>query len=269
MKLALAVAAIVLATTLAGCGGKSTPPVIGGGTQPPLPADKGAIAGLVIDDVYRPVPKALILIEKAGLTATSDGEGQFTFTGLDPGAYVLKVQAEGHASAPRTVEVVAGQYAEAEVQADRLFNSGPRIVTTEFSVFVPCAVSVVASTQAFDCTLDLSGDTFRAAFEANYTAYGNVTYLVTEMLSNHKAAPGQGALKIVVRDGVTRDDPYYASRFTVDSNYIKVVMRLGEVSKDDAEPGRNQKWTNDRKLETALFPQGAFKSETQTPFDCV
>jgi hypothetical protein len=263
MRAVLGVAAMLLCMGLAGCGGKA---VVTHGTagQPPLPPDKGAIAGLVIDDVYRPVPNALVLIESAGLTATSDGEGQFSFSGLAPGAYVLKVQADGHASAPKTVEVVAGQYADAEIQADRLFNSGSRIVTTEYSVFVPCAASAVAATEAADCTVDLSGDSFRAGFTSNYTAYANVTYLVTEMLTNRPASPSGGAFKVVVRQQGNGD--YWGSKFITDGNYLKIVMRLHTKSADDTEH-RNSYWNNTKTMETLLFPQGAFKSETQGALD--
>ncbi|MEA3202779.1 MAG: Carboxypeptidase regulatory-like domain [Thermoplasmata archaeon] len=263
MKGVLGVAALLLCVALAGCGDKAA--VTNGTTGlPPLPPDKGAIAGLVIDDVYRPVPKALVLIEKAGLTATSDGEGQFSFVGLEPGAYILKVQADGHAAAPRTVEVVAGQYADAEIQADRLFNSGARIVTTEYSVFVPCAASAVAATEVADCTFDQSGDSFRAGFDSNYTGYGNVTYLVTEMLTNHPASASSGAFKVVVREQGNGD--YWGSKFITEGNYLKIVMRLNTKSADDTE-NRNFNWTNTKTMETVLFPQGAFKSESQGGLD--
>ncbi|HEX2066990.1 MAG TPA: hypothetical protein VHI93_09280, partial [Candidatus Thermoplasmatota archaeon] len=79
MRLPLAAVAVTLALSLAGCGGKGGTPT-GGATTGPLDPTRGAIAGLVIDDVYRPVPGALVLLQPVGLTATSDRSGQFAFT---------------------------------------------------------------------------------------------------------------------------------------------------------------------------------------------
>jgi hypothetical protein len=265
------VKAVLLATllagmALAGCSGDDGGgPAASGGTTGPLKAGKGAIAGLVINDVYRPVPGALVLLQPLGLTATSDASGQFAFTDLDPGGYVLRVQADGHEAAPSNVDVVEGEYAESELVARRVFSDAGRIVTTEYSVFIPCAASAPIVTATEDCVFDQSGDSYRAAFDSDFTTgFSNITYLVTEMKASKPASTASGAYKIVVRE--QGDGDYWASWFTTDGDYIRVVMKLGEVSEWDTE-ARNVAWENDKKMETALFPQGGFKGETQTVFD--
>jgi hypothetical protein len=259
MRAVLLLTALLLATSLAGCGGKGG--TGGGGTQPPLEAGKGAIAGLVIDDVYRPVPNALILIEKAGLTATSDSEGQFTFAGLDPGAYVLKAQADGHAAGPKTVEVVAGQYAEAEIQADRLFNGGSRIVTTEFSAFIPCAADFVVNGVVANCLVDLSGDSYRAGFTSNVTRLGlsNITYMVNEVLFNKK---GNWELQVREDDGSSAGGDRYAVQSIKDDRYIKVVNPFGAKNTESDEQHVNVPWTGDKPFATIVFYHGQFRDET-------
>lgn len=265
---ALLLTLLMASLALAGCGDKGGDGTGDGGTStnPPLQAGKGAISGLVINDVFRPVPGATILSSN-GLVATSDASGQFTFTNLDPGAYVLRIQADGHEGAPQSVEVAAGQYAEAELIARRIFNEGGRIITTEYSVFVPCAVAAPAATANPPCLVDLSGDTDRFGFFINYTDYADATVLVTEMKANREASdePGSGAYKVVVRQREDTDN-YYASAFTTDSDYLRIVMRKGEISIFDTE-GRNLYWNNTEEMQVAFFPQGSFKGETQDGLD--
>jgi hypothetical protein len=256
---AVLTAGLLLAVALAGCGGKATT-TQGGGSQPPLEAGKGAIAGLVIDDVYRPVPNALVLIEKAGLTATSDGEGQFTFTGLDPGAYVLKVQADAHASAPKTVEVVAGQYADAEIQADRLLNAGSRIVTTEYSAFISCAADFAVNGVVGDCLNDQSGDSFRPGFDSNVTELGlhNITYMVNEVLVNQD---GNWILQVREQDGSIAGGERYAVQSVQNAHYIKVVNKFGVKNTESNEQHNNVPWNGTKKFQTIMFYEGQFKNE--------
>jgi len=259
---ALAVLALLV---LAGCSSKPGSSTDAQTDRPVLPPDKGAISGLLIDDVYRPVAGGLLLLQGAGLTATSDALGQFAFAGLDPGTYVILASAPGHEAAPTNVDVQAGVYADAEIQARRLFSQNGTTVTTQYSVFVPCAVSAVAATETADCTGDQSGDTFRVGFTSDYTSYGaNASALVTEMKANHKASASAGAFKVVVRQ--EGDGDYWGSKFTMDSDYVRIQMRLGNVSADDTEH-RNVAWDNTKRMETLLFPQGALKNETQTGLD--
>jgi hypothetical protein len=227
----------LLLVALAGCAGETTQTTtFTDMVRPALAEGKGGILGLLIDDVYRPVPDGLVLLQGAGVTATTDASGQFSMVGLEPGTYIL------------------------EVSARRIFSQDGVIITTQYSVFVPCAVSAPAASLNFDCTGDTSGDTFRSGFTGNYTGYKEATYLITEMRSNHEASPSQGAYKVVVRERGNGD--YWASKFITEGNYMKLTMRVGNVSLDDTE-NRNVEWKNNKHMETLLFPQGAFKGETQ------
>lgn len=262
---AILLVGLMASLALAGCSGGDdggTPTTTGGATTGPLKSGKGAISGLLINDVFRPVPGGLVLIQDLGLTATSDSSGQFSFIDIEPGAYLLRVQAEGHESAPQTVDVKEGEYAEVELMARRVFSEGGRIITTEYSVFIPCAIDYVANGNVIDCTFDQSGDSFRAAFTSNYTGYANATYLVTEMKANN-----DDRYEVQLRSGECPEGVeggYYAvSQFAGD--YTKLVMPLGGISEQNAELsyGPNVEWENQCTIDTILFSDSQFREELQ------
>jgi len=147
---------LVLALLGAGCAQPAKSTV--GHDPNALAAGKGAIAGLLIDDVYRPIAGGLVFVEAAGLTATTDAEGQFTFSDLGPGSYTLIANAAGHEAAPLAVDVRAGAYADAEIEARRLFSANGTVLTTQTMEFVPCQAATPIGPLSADCIADLSGD---------------------------------------------------------------------------------------------------------------
>jgi hypothetical protein len=248
-------AAVAAALLLAGCGepAATTPPATSG--PPPLEEGKGAITGLLINDVYRPIPGALVLLQQLGLTASTDAAGQFHIADLEPGAYLLKVQAEGHAAAPRTVEVKAGEYTEVEWLADRLANEGSRIVTSQYSVFIDCSFEavVVAGTGA-GCTLDQSGDSTRTGFDTDLSGFANVTYVVTEVKFNK---PGDYGIVLGLMDGANVYYEYYAEGDIFGADYLKIVNQPGVANEAQNAGGRNVPFDLNQTYTTSVFPHGA------------
>ena len=265
MRAALLVALVASSLALAGCGGKDGDgdgPSAGSGTTGPLESGKGAISGLLINDVFRPVPGGLVLIQELGVTSTSDSSGQFSFVDLEPGTYLLRVQAEGHEAAPQSVDVVEGEYAELEVMARRVASDSGRIITNEYSVFVSCNVNAVVIGLPYDCTFDQSGDSDRAAFTSDFTAVGNVTYLITEMKANQV---GNYEVRVRPTDHDQGPDDNYAVMEIVDSDYLRIVNRLGEAAHDPYElTGNNQAWNNTEEFLTILYVDSIGKNAGDT-----
>lgn len=265
---ALLAAAGFFAVLLAGCGdGPEGGRSAGSGTTGPLASGKGAISGLLINDVFRPVPGGLVLIQELGLTVTSDASGQFTFVDLEPGAYLLRVQADGHESAPQGVDVTEGEYAEVELIARRVSSEGGRILTTEYSVFIPCGVDFVYSGIVTDCTFDQSGDSYRAGFSSNYTGYANATYLVTEMKADN---PDRYEVQVREDDGTSNGgERYSVAQF--EGDYVKIVHQLGIADTVYNGQANNVPWNNTKTVYTILFPDSIGREELQgagSPFCC-
>lgn len=250
------VTSLVAALALAGCGDpkKATPP---GGE--PLKEGKGAIAGLVINDVYRPVPGALVLASN-GMTATSDPSGQFAFTDLEPGAYILRVQVDGHEAAPQTIDVVAGEYAEAELLARRIANQGSRIVTTEYSIFMTCtAEAVVVAGNGLNCFFDLSGESERTSFTTDLRGTNQVTYMVTEVKFNQVG--DYDFVLAIDDDGDNFLDRYWAEATIAGGDYARVVLQNGTTN-EEHDVGRNEVWDPGKDpWTTTVFPHGEFYNE--------
>jgi len=256
MSKALILTAILLGVVLAGCSGKSstTNTDVAVTSRPALDAGKGAIQGLLIDDVYRPIPNGLVLLQGSGLTATTDDLGQFNFANLDPGSYVALATAAGHEAAPVSVDVKAGEYSELEVQARRLFSQDGSTITLQSSVFIPCAVSSPAITVTVNCLGDVSGDSYRTGFTTNFTG-NDITWLVAEVRFNKV-----DNYQFVVRP-TTSNSEGDAFNYTIihQGDYGRVLLQSGSNSTWNKNP-----WDPNEKMQATIFYSGQTDC-TQSP----
>lgn len=112
-------AAIIVSILLSGCAGDAGPT----STQSTFPlaetarADEatGSIAGTVLDDEARPIPRAQVALLPGKLSAETDGRGKFTFNDLQPGDVTLVVSALGYDNSQTKVSVAAGSIAEPRI----------------------------------------------------------------------------------------------------------------------------------------------------------
>lgn len=229
--------------------------------RPDVAADKGAIAGLLIDDRYRPIPDALVVLTPGGLTTTTDSAGQFDFRDLEAGVYVIQVAAEGHEAAPKNVDVVLGQYTEAEVEARRIFSEGGGIITTQYSAFVACAINFVAQGFTINCLGDLSGDSFRSGFVTpKFNKTLNWTVMVSEALFNQ-----QNTWNFQVRE--QGNGERYAVGVIDNGVYKKMVNYRGQVNEVDNMQRSNVRFNATKPFETLIFLQGDYQEESQSTLD--
>jgi hypothetical protein len=253
-------AAILLTTlVLAGCTSKGSSDSTGVVTKGKLEDGKGGISGLLIDDIYRPIPKGTILLLPNGLTTTSDSSGQFEFRDLDPGTYTIKVDSDGHEAAPRQIDVAVGEYTELELSARRIVSDVARIVTLQYSVFIPCgfSASLVSQINGY-CFFDTSSDTYRPGLEGldfsnydNQTNGGfNVTYLVAEMQVNQ---PDYYVVVVREDNGQSFGGEEYGRGLTEGGAYGKVTLQKGS---NYMQTDNSAIWNNTKKMAVIIFYYG-------------
>ena len=95
-------------------------------TANPMQADetaneaKGAIRGRIIDNTKQTLPGASIYIEKLHTGVTSDVNGFYTFSNLDPGTYTVKVTYVGYAPVELKITIPEGK----TLDKDFMLNEG-------------------------------------------------------------------------------------------------------------------------------------------------
>ena len=64
------------------------------------------ITGMVTDATTEaPVPFAEIVLNETGTSTTTNENGRFNYSGLEPGSYTLTIRAEGYEASEKDVEV--------------------------------------------------------------------------------------------------------------------------------------------------------------------
>lgn len=102
-----------LSLMLGGCLGGSDPagaPHLDSGAPSHAQFDEstGALAGVVTDDALVPVSDAVVQLDEDAMNVTTDAEGRFAFSYLQPGPVVVRASRTGYHDAAETVTVAAG-----------------------------------------------------------------------------------------------------------------------------------------------------------------
>ncbi len=254
--------ALLLATILAGCtdsqSADTAPAAVSGCIGEScgnidLKGSVGAISGLVIDDRYRPLVEAEVLLLPLGLTTVSNENGEFGFVNLEPGIYTVRVQKDKHEAAPVRVDVVAQQFSEAIVEARRTVSDTSFMIAQEFSVFIPCNIMFIVNGIVYDCGTDLSGENFRAYFISDYSTLGDqVTFLLTEMKANQP-----NNYNVQVRGNA----PYAALTSFEEVDYMRILNQYGVKNEEANYFDRNQPWLNEGSFQTIMFVMEKFAGE--------
>lgn len=124
--------------------------------------DTGAIEGAVVDESILPVANATVNLTKASSqseildTATTDEEGRFAFSLLDPGAYRVATQARGFAKAFSLVTVEAGTATSVQVIVGAVASEEPYVDVQIWNGFIPCELAVLVT--VFPCHAAVAGE---------------------------------------------------------------------------------------------------------------
>lgn len=143
--------ALVALLVLAGCADAPDTPD-DEGPELEVTSTTGGIRGVVIDQAITPVVDAVVGLVGTESTTTTDVDGLFTFTGLEPGTYFLDVSKPLYESVQTSVEVEAN-VAEpplVKVALARIPGLNPYVEAVQFDGFYECAFALVFITDSCD-----------------------------------------------------------------------------------------------------------------------
>lgn len=256
------IVAVLIAVSLAGCAGdEGTEPVVDFENleRTELQEGKGAIAGVLFDDRFRPIElkdegeattefqaEGFILLQETGARVLTNENGEFVVLDLDPGTYTLRVTAAGHEAKPQKVRVEEGLFAETSVTARRTVIEAGAVVVEEYMMFVPCTVGYFIQSFIYNCATDLSFENARYAVPRDYTGESNATYLIGEV-----KAKDEDRYTFQIRD--TAGSIRWGVD-TFDGTYSKIILEKGVKNIEHNDQERNIPWNNTETTEFLLFP---------------
>ena len=186
--------AVIASLVVAGCAGESRV----ASAEPDAPYDQasGALEGLVTDEAI--VPIANVTVTPAdGLATTTDDEGRFLLSFLNPGTHTLTFEKAGYANLTRSVEVLPGEVVALTVRLIALGADVAHHATQEDAGRMMCA----ADTRPRQFALNVCGAV--ALFSpatgddslGNFTVTGNSSRLADLVFETHwvtNQATGRG-----------------------------------------------------------------------------
>jgi hypothetical protein len=260
---------LLVSVALAGCAGDA--PSTGGDDVSStvdrdsfqLQAGRGAVAGLLVDDRFRPIhlvdnpqgefqTTGFVLLQETGEQVKTNENGEFTFVNLEPGTYTLRVTAAGHEAVPQRTTITEGVFNELSVIARRVVSDAGFILSLEFAAFSSCGINLLVIGTPADCTGDLSGDTERSAFTVDYTDL-DVTHMVQEMRANNP-----NYFDVWMRPlGQQSVGQAYQIMGGPDTTYLRFQLNLNESATHSAGAsgtGREGRvWDNQHPVQTVMY----------------
>lgn len=138
----------MLSVALAGCAEDAGTPDEPDANEPPVveaTETTGGIRGVVVDTAILPIADADVLVTPGDLKTTSDENGNFVLSGLEPGTYFVVVSHPLYDTVQQSTEVVAGvaEPAAIKFRLTRLVNFDPYLSTQPFKGYITCSANLV------------------------------------------------------------------------------------------------------------------------------
>jgi hypothetical protein len=234
VEVRLVVVLVVAAATLAGC----TEPAAGDSDAPVLEAGRGAIAGLLVDDRYRPLrltdmpagefeARGFILVVETGRQLQTASDGTFTVLDLEPGTYTLRPSVQGHEGSPTKVDVAAGLFTEVDLLVRRLISpAADSVVVHDDTVLITCSVQVLDGhfTIGRLCHGDLSGEPGTNWVDYNYTGLPPIVAIVVEA---QPARTVDFEVWLTKQTNLIGSEELYGKHYGYDSSYLRIAALDG------------------------------------------
>ena len=192
---------------------------LGEGTSATL----GAIAGVVVDEAIRPVEGAN-LATTGGLNTTSDANGVFRLGNLEPGLYILNVQAPGFLPIQTSADVLADATSTLKVQMLRDLSPTPYHLTYDYEGYMQVwatigqfAVEIVAD--------DALNDTSMCDCSYSFTPDPNAQSILLEAFWDPAAPDPTGVAEYYWEIGGDADSDFYETGYCMSPCRVDVPLK--------------------------------------------
>ena len=188
-----------------------------------LSAQEASLSGEVTNEKNEAIPFATVQITNTSMATTTDADGQYLISGIDPGTYVVEYASLGHTTQSRSLTFEASEEKIVNIQLKEEFqNLGEVLITTNRRIEtldeVPSSVSVI-STQKIESLIQTSNSVADILVEVPGLA------LSTNQTSN-TGQTLRGRNMLVLIDGIPQSTPLRSGGRdinTIDPNTIQRV----------------------------------------------
>lgn len=134
---------------LAGCAEELGPLEADGNEPPEVVATEstGGIRGVVVDQAILPIEGATVTVLGTDLTAMTDVDGAFVFSGLAPSTYFVEAMHPFYDRQQTSTEVKANvaQPPAVKIQLQRLISQEPYMSLASYSGYIFCSANIVGA----------------------------------------------------------------------------------------------------------------------------
>lgn len=167
---------VLLGAGLAGCTSGDSGGVQGDGFSDEVDQElqatdtTGVIRGVVVDETITPLPEAQVVLAGQDRSTTTNADGAFGFSDLDPGTYFVTVSKAGYKKIQSATEVEAGDAAPPvmKVQLARVPSLDPFSETRHFEGFIQCSLAFSVNAIALCSVPEIAGVELGDKFAVRY-----------------------------------------------------------------------------------------------------
>lgn len=162
----LALTAVALAGCAEGGGGEADDEEAFNDLEATATEDTGLIRGIVVDPTITPVEGVTITLQGTELETTTNADGAFVFSALEPGTYFLNADRTGFVATQSSVEVVAGVDRPPIVKIQLVPDptESPYVGSYQFEGFIACSVRGAVIGYALCSSYGGFGDEFDVSY---------------------------------------------------------------------------------------------------------
>ena len=201
----------------------------------------GSIVGTVADmTTGEPVPTVSVNLDPGGISTLTGNDGNYMFEDLNAGTYTISLVKEGYKPAEKTIEVVAGDYANGYILIERIpatvtvdrnsldFGEGTEVNSLSFKI-------VNSGYEDLEWTIEYECEWISRIKDTEGTLQYGRTQTIVVFIDRSLLLPGHNETVVVVRTSNGRSDLWVTAVGADRDDVIVNMTETGSVMMNSAE----------------------------------